>query len=332
MGKFKICLIGCGFMTNNGHGPSCMKYARLHDDVELAACCDVNIDAARSVCEKFGFERAYTDYIDMAEREKPDVVLAVTPPAITKEVSIELLKRKIPVMLEKPPGMDKEQVRAIHNAALSSKTPARAAFNRRYTPLVQALMGEMKAAGQKVLDISCMFVRVGRTDDDFSTTAIHGIDTVKHIAQSDYKQVRFTYSDIKYKGADVTNISVSAVMESGATASLTFLPCGGCVVERISVTLVGYTFFLYLPVWGGADAPGKLVCMKDGKEYKTVSGNDLVKEYSLYESNGFYDESAGFFDMLRAHETPESDVISGETSVELALCIRERRDSYAKKE
>lgn len=327
MKKFKICLIGCGFMTHNGHGPACMKYAKEHENVTLAACCDVNIDAARDVCEKFGFEKAYTDYIKMAEAEGPDAVLAITPVNLTKEISIELLKRKIPVLLEKPPGMDKTETQEIHSAALSYNTPARAAFNRRYMPLVRALKEEVAQTGEDIIDIDCMFVRVGRTDEDFSTTAIHGIDTVRHIAGCGYESVDFSYSDIKYKDAKVTNIIMTAKMENKASANLTFLPCGGCVVERISVALPGYTFFLYLPVWGGADAPGKLVCMKDGVRYKIIEGNPKLE---MYESNGFYDESRTFFDLLRAGKRPASDVISSADSVALAQCIRKRLDNYIK--
>lgn len=327
---FKICLVGCGGMTNGGHGPSCRKYVQEHTKSVLAACCDINIEAAERACQKFGFARAYTDYVKMVQEEQPDVVMAITPVNLTKEISVRLLDMGVPVILEKPPGMDAEETLAIHEAAVRNKVPARAAFNRRYMPLVRALKEEMKKQKSQVLDISCMFVRVGRTDADFSTTTIHGIDTVKYIAESEYKEVYFRYNDIMYQEKAVTNIQMSAQMTNGATASVTFLPCGGCVAERISVTMTDYTFFLFLPVWGGVDAPGKLVCMKNGEIYKTIAGTELVKEYTLYETNGFYDESAEFFDMLRNGQRPESDVISGLTSVELAHCIRQRKEKYIK--
>lgn len=66
MKKFKICIVGCGFMTREGHGPSCVKYAAEHEDVELAACCDINLAAAH-----------------------------VTPDTLTRDISVALLNRKI---------------------------------------------------------------------------------------------------------------------------------------------------------------------------------------------------------------------------------------------
>ena len=324
MKEFKICLIGCGEMTKDGHGLSCRKYAAEHPDVVLAACCDINPSAAEYVCREFGFQRYYTDYLEMVDAEKPDVVLAVTPVELTKEISIALLERKIPVLLEKPPGMNPEENIAIHTAAIENDTPARVAFNRRYTPLLQALVDEMKLAKAPVIDVSCMFIRVGRKVPDFSTTAIHGIDTVRYLSGSDYSKVHLHYNDCLIEGIPVNNIQMTGVMKNGATVSATFLPHGGCTVERICVTLVGYTFFLYLPVWSGNDTPGELVCMKDGVVYKTISGNDLIKQYTLFESNGYYAECQIFFDELRNGKRPISDVFTGNSSVKIAECIRKR--------
>lgn len=328
MSEFRICLIGCGNMIHGGHGTSCKQYAEEHEGVVLAACCDIDIEKAKKTSVDFGFQNTYTDYIEMVEKEHPDVVLVITPVILTEQISVALLERKIPVILEKPPGMSVDQNMRIHEAAIKNNTPARVAFNRRYTPLVQALKEEIKAAGTQLVDINCMFVRVNRKDADFSTTAIHGIDTVKYIAESEYAGARFYYHDITVADKNVTNIQMSAVLENGASASLTFLPCGGCVVERITVTLIGYTFFLYLPVWGGADAPGELVCFKERQEYKRISGDNLIKQYTLHESNGYYAESQIFFDELRSGKWPESDVITGKSSVEIMTCIRERRNYF----
>ena len=255
-------------------------------------------------------------------------ILVITPVNLTKEVSIVLLERKIPILLEKPPGMNVEENRKIHEAAINNNVPARVAFNRRYTPLLRTLKEEIIRIGEPVLDVDCMFVRAGRKDDDFSTTAIHGIDTVRYLSESEYRNVSFRYQNIIVDDKTVTNIKMSAVMHNGSTTSITFLPCGGCVVERITVTLSGYSLFLYLPVWGGIDAPGKLVCTKNKGIYKIIQGEELVQQYTLHESNGFYDESRIFFDELREGKWPESDVITGHTSVAIAQCIREKKELY----
>ena len=72
---FKICSIGCGGMAKSGHGPAFAKYKKDYKDVCLAACCDINEEAAKAFKENFGFEAYYTDYQKMLEEVKPDVVL-----------------------------------------------------------------------------------------------------------------------------------------------------------------------------------------------------------------------------------------------------------------
>lgn len=68
-----------------------------------------------------------------------------------------------------------------------------------------------------------------------------------------------------------------------------------CLIGCGYMTRDGYPLFLELPVWGGMDAPGRLVCTKGRTVYKTICGD----KDSMFESNGFYDESRLFFDELR---------------------------------
>ena len=70
--------------------------------------------------------------------------------------------------------------------------------------------------------------------------------------------------------------------------------------------------------------------MHEDKIYKTVSGDELISEYSLHEANGFYQESQSFFDMLKKGKRPESDVITGASTVDIMQCIRERKTDYKK--
>ena len=67
---FKICVIGCGGMSFTGHGPAFKKYFEDYDGVALAACCDINEEAAKQYKEDFGFEAYYTDYTLMLDEVK----------------------------------------------------------------------------------------------------------------------------------------------------------------------------------------------------------------------------------------------------------------------
>ena len=136
---FKICSIGCGPMAISGHGPAFAKYKKDYDDVCLAACCDINEDAAKAFKEQFGFETYYTDYVKMLDEVKPDVVSLLCPVRLTCPLSIDIMKRGYNIIMEKPPGKNKEEILLMKKAAEEAGVNVRTAFNRRYTPLVLKL-------------------------------------------------------------------------------------------------------------------------------------------------------------------------------------------------
>jgi len=324
---FKICTIGCGGMSTSGHGPSAKLYAERYPDTELSACCDLDAEKAESYRAKFGYKRIYTDYMEMLEKEKPDVAMVIVPPALTEKISIDVINTGTNIILEKPPGLHDCQTRAIHEAAVANNVHARVAFNRRHMPLVLALIDEIKACGEEPMYADCQFVRMKRTDADFCTTAIHAIDSLRYILGSDYTEARFDYRDFDFtEERRGTDYHVRAICESGAVVNIGFITCSGGVAERIFVSCKNHAFFADLPVWNGLDAPGKLTCVKNGAVYKTVKG-----EFdTMFESSGFYTENESFFERIRSGAQPYSEVADGIQAVQIADCMRRREAVYRK--
>ena len=120
---FKICSIGCGDMATIGHGPAFRKYASENPEIILAACCDLDLSKAEAFRNSFGFLKAYTDMDDMLRAEKPDAVSLMVPPAMTEALTAKLLWAGIPVILEKPPGLNREQTLRLMEVAAQTGTP-----------------------------------------------------------------------------------------------------------------------------------------------------------------------------------------------------------------
>ena len=127
---FKICSIGCGAMATQGHGPSFAKYKKDYQDTLLAACCDIDEDKAKKFAEEFGFEAYYTDYLKMLDEVKPDVISLISPVALTCEMSVEIMKRGYSVILEKPPGRNREEIELMIKTASETGVSVRTSFNR----------------------------------------------------------------------------------------------------------------------------------------------------------------------------------------------------------
>jgi len=327
--SFRICLIGCGYIARASHGPALVRYAAGRPDTELAACCDVDEPRATAFRADFGFARDFTDHARMLDAERPDVVCLAVPPGLACAVGCDLLRRGIALLIEKPPGTTADEVDRLAAAADASGAPARVAFNRRYSPLVRELTARLSADSgpAAVRFFRCEMLRIDRRDPDFSLTAIHGIDTVRHLARCDYRDVSFRYQDIPGAAPGVANIFLDATLLGGAIASLEFLPVSGVAMERITVVTDGATWVLGMPI-GGIDGDGWLCRYSRGVLDVQISGPEVAGSAAPEVLGGFAEESAGFFDALRSGPRPASDLRTARQSVVVAQCIRERRSRF----
>lgn len=322
---FKICVIGCGDMATLGHGPAFQKYAQLHPDVELTTCCDLDPSRAELFRSTFGFERACTDVEQMLFSEKPDAVSLIVPPAVTAPLAEKLLLAGVPVILEKPPGLDREQTLRLMEIADRTGTPNQVAFNRRYMPTVRRFL-ELRQ-GRKDLLWQYDFYRVDRRDKDFSTTSIHGIDTLRFLAGKPYRQVSFHYTPNPQDSAFVPNIVLNCEFSDGAMGRITFSPASGRNAERCIMQSTNQMIYASLPcpgMPGSVNGAGTILVAENNQI--TLRENAWEEEFFI--SNGFYDENAHFFDCIRSGVRPQDDIASGLQAVEIADCIRKGASSY----
>ena len=327
---FKICVIGCGNMSKGGHGPSFKKYYDDYKDVCLAACCDLNEEAAKSYKETFGFENYYTDYNEMLEKEKPDVVSLIVPVHLTKSMAVEIMKKGFNIILEKPPGKDIGEIEELIAQAEKSNVNVRVAFNRRYAPLLIKLKEMIKETGEEIFNITYQMYRFGRYDKDFATTAIHAIDTVKYIAESDYKRVDMSYQELPEKGENVKNIYLDCKFENNAHANIDLVPLGGALFERVSVNTFNHTFFLNIPIAKSTDEPGELLHFTGRELVEHLDGADFVDSREYFEGSGFYNENRLFFEHIRNNDEIICDLQSAIQSVEIEDCVRKSIKVYEK--
>ena len=93
----KLAIIGCG-----GIGRYHLSHFLEFHDIELAGFCDVISERAEAFVEKFGSGKAFTDYMEMYDEIKPDMVFICIPPTEHGEIEFETIGRGIPFFVEKP--------------------------------------------------------------------------------------------------------------------------------------------------------------------------------------------------------------------------------------
>jgi predicted dehydrogenase len=327
---FKINLIGCGGMSNYGHGPACVKYAALHPDVELSACCDIDEEKAVQFSKDLGFKRPYTDIVTMLNAEKPDAVVLIVPPELTCELSIRVLDLGYPLITEKPPGMSVQEIDRMIAAADATGAATQVSFNRRYTPLIMKTkeLVHSTLAPSQIQHIRYELSRNKRNDPDFTTTAIHAIDTAKFIMDSDYKWVKIHYQYFPELGPTTANMFLDCEFESGATGSIVLCPVTGLSCEVGTVYGENDWFQMSQPMRTDFEQDGYVRHFREHKIIYNATGPELNESNENWIVTGFYLENAVFFDDLRAGRKPVGDLRSGRQSVAIMQCLRERRAEY----
>jgi predicted dehydrogenase len=307
-------------MAWSQHGPAIKKYESLNPGVRFAACCDIDGEKAKKFREAFGLAHGYTDIETMLDAEKPQAVSLISPVEHTADLSCLILGKGYPLIVEKPPGLDAAETRRMMEAAKG--IPNQVSFNRRYMPYVQKAMEII--GDSSIYDIRYRMARVRRLDDDFATTAIHGIDLVKYMAGGEYSQLRFTYREFPHLGPTVANFHLSGRMGNGTVVHLDFLPISGTDTERVEINTEKGMFWLKLPLWAGCyDKQGSLEHLDKGKSACIFTTDD-----EGFVSGGFYNENAFFFDDVRGGKAPKGDIASGLQPVEIADCLRKREAGY----
>ena len=124
----RIAIIGCGAIC-----PNHIRAIKQSEN-EICALCDILPDAARAISERFelGELPIYTDYKEMLDVEKPDVVHICTPHYLHPEMCVEALSRDINVLCEKPIAISYEGIDMIKDALKTTKEQLGVCFQNRY--------------------------------------------------------------------------------------------------------------------------------------------------------------------------------------------------------
>lgn len=109
-------------------------FTNFSDRIKLIGIVDLNRLRAEQLNEKLNNQcRIFSNFDEMADYEKPDMVIIGTPDAYHHEYIIKSLSRGIEVVCEKPITIDAEKAQAIIDAEKKYNKEIRVTFNYRFT-------------------------------------------------------------------------------------------------------------------------------------------------------------------------------------------------------
>ncbi len=207
---YKTCLIGCGRMGATiddevadrpdnfiwqpfSHAAAAVACNRT----DLVAVSDVFEDKAEAIRKRYGAERAYTDYQQMIEKEKPDIVCIATRPGPHADITVFAAENGVKgIYCEKPLCCSMEEADVMVDIVEKHGVKFNYGTQRRYMPIYRKVR-ELVDAGE-IGNIQCTIAQYGAGSALWGLT--HAADMLLFLAGD--PEVNFVQGTISCKDSD----------------------------------------------------------------------------------------------------------------------------------
>ena len=136
MGRIRVGFIGAGQIVETAHLPAYMKHK---DQIEIAAICDIHIDRAKQMADKYGIPKVYASHTEMLKDCKLDAVSVCVTNRFHAVTTIDALNAGCHVLCEKPPAMSGEEALAMYEASKRNNRLLSFNFHFRHSQEVKAI-------------------------------------------------------------------------------------------------------------------------------------------------------------------------------------------------
>ena len=127
-GKARLAFIGAGGFATAHIYPNIHKVPQI----DLIAVCDIVQEKAERNARNFGARRVYTDLEKMLDNEELDGVFVIGPAPQQYELAPHVLRRGIPVYVEKPSANTSAEARELAEIAEANDTWGQCGFMKRF--------------------------------------------------------------------------------------------------------------------------------------------------------------------------------------------------------
>lgn len=108
MDPVKLGVIGCGVI-----GSQHIQASLDHDSVDVVAVADLREHVANDIAARNGIPKVYTEGTDLLLDDAIEGVVLAMPACVRKDLALKAFERGIHVLVEKPVGMNADEVREL---------------------------------------------------------------------------------------------------------------------------------------------------------------------------------------------------------------------------
>ena len=341
----KYALIGCGRIAKNH-----MK-AAVANKLEIVAVCDVLPEKMEAILKPYndsdlcggmlnpvqhdGFTKRYTNYKEMVEKEKPELVSIATESGLHAEIACYCIEHDINCIIEKPMAMNIADADRIIELAEKHHVKVSACHQNRFNVAIQKLRAALEAGRFGRLSHGSIHVRWNRDHNYYDQASwrgtwaqdggclmnqcIHGIDLLRWMMGEEvvsvYGQTRQQFHDY-LEAEDVGTAVVTFANGAVATIEGTVNVYPKNLEETLYIfgekgtVKIGGTSTNNIDVWDFADEQEGDA---DNKGLKEVTSN-------VY-GNGHTSLFADVMDAIKNDRKPYVDAVAGRNALEMILAI-----------
>lgn len=126
--QLRVAIVGAGIGGAHAAG------LQQQDEVEIVAVCARRRERGQQLANRYRIPAVYTDYEELIERERPDLVVVATPNDLHYPITIAALERGAHVVCEKPLALAVEDAREMERRADAIGRKHFVPFVLRYLP------------------------------------------------------------------------------------------------------------------------------------------------------------------------------------------------------
>ena len=211
LGKLKIAVIGVGHLGK--------EHTRIYSempDVSLTGIVDISKEVGEAAAKRYN-TKYYSSYKEILN--KVDAVSVVVPTKSHYEITKDLLKNGIHVLVEKPMTGTIHEAEDLIRLSKGNDTILQAGYIERFNPAIQAVQS---------LNVSIKFIECHRLSPFTFRSAdigvvldlmIHDIDIILYLSKSKIKKIDAVGVNVISNKEDIANARIQ--FENGCVANIT---------------------------------------------------------------------------------------------------------------
>lgn len=329
----KYALIGCGRIS-----PNHLK-AAINNNLNIVAICDIEKERMAEKAEMFKAEligaKHYTDYLEMLEKEKPELVAIATESGKHAQIAIDCLNNGANLIIEKPLALSLKDADMIIKLSDEKGLKVSACHQNRFNKAIQKMRQSIEKEDFGKLFYGTAHIRWNRGEEYYKQApwrgtweqdggalmnqCIHNIDLLRWMMGDEIDQVSAFTDNLNHDFIDAEDLGIAIVKFKNGSF--------GIIEGTTNVYPKNLEETLYLfGEKGTAKAGGSSV--NNIEVWKFENGEDegqVISEFNEVHENvyglGHTPLYADVIDSIKNNRLPYIDAYAGKRALELVLAI-----------